>query len=209
MERSFHIGTEIEERNFNGVIKRIFDIVLTLPLLLIFALVFPVLAFCVCYKSKGSIFYTQQRYGQYKKPFRIYKLRTLHQNLCDDGEHQVIYNDARITPAGKWLRRYSLDELPQLYNVLIGDMSLVGPRPHAVKMDDYYQGYIAHYNNRYAVKPGITGLAQIKGHRGETKLMSDMEVRIGFDREYIRKHSFGLDCLILLKTINAVLFPSA
>lgn len=190
-------------------IKRMMDILISLPLIMMCLCLLPVLAFLVKYKSNGTLFYTQQRYGLDKRPFKIYKLRTLHQHLCDDGSKQVVHKDSRISPAGKWLRRFSLDELPQLYNVLIGDMSLIGPRPHAVTMDDYYRDFISGYDNRYQIKPGITGLAQIKGHRGETKIIQDMERRIGYDLDYIKRRSFRLDMIILFQTFWAVLRPAS
>jgi len=189
-------------------IKRIVDILVSLPLILICLSLLPVVAIMVKYKSVGPIFYTQHRYGLQKKKFKIYKIRTLHQHLCDDGSYQVTHKDPRVTKVGKWLRRFSIDELPQLYNVLIGDMSLIGPRPHAVNMDDYYRDFIAGYDNRYNVKPGITGLAQVKGCRGETKLIQDMEKRISYDLEYINSRSFWVDMLILLKTFRVVFHPA-
>lgn len=195
-------------RFINVDLKRVIDITLSLPLILFCLCLIPLVAILVKYKSKGSLFYHQQRYGLNKKPFTIYKLQTMHQHLCDDGSQQAIADDVRVSPAGKWLRHFSIDELPQLYNVLIGDMSLIGPRPHAVNMDDYYRDFIMGYEKRYQIKPGITGLAQIKGHRGETKMIQDMERRINYDIEYIQKQSLGFDLLILFRTIWAVLRPA-
>lgn len=185
--------------------KRAFDISLSLPLLILFLCLFPLIACCVLYRSKGNIFYSQERYGLNQKKFRIYKLRTLHQHLCDDGARQVTANDPRITRAGKWLRRFYIDELPQLYNVLIGDMSLIGPRPHAIAMDDYYGRYISGYTARYAVKPGLSGLAQVYGWRGETPRIGDMEKRLEYDLKYIRHRSLWLDLVILRRTFGVVL----
>lgn len=189
-------------------IKRLMDILIALPLILICMCLLPLAAFFVTYQSKGSIFYSQYRYGKNKKPFRIFKLRTLHSHLCDDGQQQVVHKDPRVTRHGEWLRRYSLDELPQLLNVLMGDMSLVGPRPHSIAMDDYYREFIIGYDNRYLAKPGLTGLAQIHGSRGETRLIQDMEKRIDYDTEYVINRSLKMDVLILLRTLSIVARPA-
>lgn len=189
---------------FQKILKRLIDILISIPLIIILTFYLPIFALIVKYKSPGPLFYTQQRGGYRGKKFKIYKLRTLHHQYCDEGQQQVIHKDKRISSCGKWLRHFSIDELPQLYNVLIGDMSLIGPRPHASHMDSYYHDKIQNYNNRYLMKPGITGLAQITGHRGETKTIQQMEERILSDTDYISKYSLMLDIMILFKTIRII-----
>jgi putative colanic acid biosynthesis UDP-glucose lipid carrier transferase len=138
------------------------------------------------------------------REIRVWKFRTM--TVCEDGEavKQATKDDQRITWIGKFLRQTSLDELPQLYNVLIGNMSLVGPRPHAKIHNEYYRKEIEGYMLRHKVKPGITGLAQVNGCRGETDTLDKMERRIRFDHQYIREWTIWLDLRILLKTFQVV-----
>ncbi|MBS0281724.1 MAG: sugar transferase, partial [Proteobacteria bacterium] len=151
------------------------------------------------------VFFRQRRIGRHGKVFNIYKFRTMH--VLEDGAEivQAFKGDARITRIGHFLRVTSLDELPQLWNVLKGEMSLVGPRPHAIAHDEYYSALIKNYHLRYAVKPGITGLAQINGARGATPLLSDMQARIDFDIQYVERDSVRLYLRILALTPLAVL----
>ena len=149
--------------------------------------------------------FKQRRYGLDGDEIIVYKFRTM--MVTEDGPTiaQATRNDARITPLGRYLRRYSLDELPQLINVLQGRMSVVGPRPHAVAHNEQYRKVIRGYMVRHKVMPGITGLAQINGCRGETSQIEEMERRVHYDLEYLRLWSIGLDFRILARTLSALL----
>lgn len=181
--------------------KRGFDLIaaslillLSLPLLLLVALL-------IRLDSPGPVFFLQRRYGFNQQAFRILKFRTM--TTTDDGDvvKQATRNDPRITRIGRLLRRYNLDELPQLLNVIAGQMSLVGPRPHALAHDHEYQRKIALYARRHNVKPGITGWAQVNGFRGETDTDEKMAGRVACDHWYIDNWSIGLDLAILLRTV--------
>jgi putative colanic acid biosysnthesis UDP-glucose lipid carrier transferase len=163
------------------------------PLLLIVAI-------AVALDSPGPILFRQRRSGVNGREFVIFKFRTM--TVLEDGPdiRQACRNDRRVTRVGKILRRASLDELPQLFNVLKGDMSLVGPRPHALAHDHKYRIYIADYGDRYHVKPGLTGWAQVNGLRGETESIKQMAARVKFDLWYVRNWSLGLDLHILFRT---------
>lgn len=158
-------------------------------------------------QGKGPILFSQQRHGFNNEVFKIYKFRTM--TVADDGDTiiQAKKGDARITPIGAFLRRYSLDELPQLLNVVKGNMSLVGPRPHALAHNHQYARTVENYSGRHKVKPGITGWAQVNGYRGETSENEMMEDRVKYDLEYIDTWSVFFDFKILVLTIFAVLFP--
>jgi len=154
--------------------------------------------------SPGPIIYRQRRYGLDGKDIVVYKFRSL--SVVEDGASsytQVGRNDARVTPFGAFIRKTSLDELPQLLNVLQGNMSIVGPRPHAVAVNEQYRRQIPGYMVRHKVKPGITGWAQVNGYRGGDDLDS-MTKRITFDIEYLRHWSLGLDLIIMLKTASMI-----
>ena len=163
------------------------------------------LALAVRLDSKGPVFYRQQRHGLGGRTIDVLKFRSMYADRCDSGStstvQQATRGDPRITRVGKWLRRTSLDELPQLINVLMGDMSLVGPRPHAVAHNRHYAKLIDHYWARHRVKPGITGWAQVSGFRGETDTVDKMARRVEHDLEYIENWSFLLDIKILLRTV--------
>jgi putative colanic acid biosynthesis UDP-glucose lipid carrier transferase len=170
--------------------------------IILLALLFPFLVgliFAIRTGSKGPAFFKQRRHGWDGNVFEIWKFRTMY---LHDEEHvkQATRDDDRITPIGRFLRRTSIDEFPQLLNVLSGEMSLVGPRPHAVAHNDYYDDHIEDYLLRHRIKPGITGLAQINGCRGETEVMDKMRERVKFDVEYINNWSLWLDIKILAKT---------
>ncbi len=171
---------------------------LLLPLLIIVAITIKL-------DSRGPILFYQSRRGLHGRPFKILKFRTM--SVLEDGSvvQQAKRGDSRVTRVGRWLRSTSIDELPQIINVLRGDMSLVGPRPHALAHDDYYGQLIDNYNGRQAVKPGITGWAQVNGARGETPEISDMRRRVDFDLWYIRHRSLGLDIKIIVLTALQVL----
>jgi len=187
-----------------GVLKRASDLVLAaaaLPLVLALSLV---IAVAVSRSSQGPVLFRQRRYGLDGLEFRVYKFRTM--TVCeDDAIAQATRHDLRITRVGRFLRRTSLDELPQLLNVLDGSMSLVGPRPHAVAHNEHYRKLVSGYMLRHKVRPGITGLAQVNGFRGETSDIEKMRERVRYDLEYLKNWSLGLDLRILIKTVRIVL----
>ncbi|MCO6524489.1 MAG: exopolysaccharide biosynthesis polyprenyl glycosylphosphotransferase, partial [Candidatus Schmidhempelia sp.] len=151
--------------------------------------------------SKGPVFFKQDRYGINGKTIKVWKFRSMKVMENDGNVKQVTKGDARLTPVGAFLRRTSLDELPQFLNVLWGDMSIVGPRPHAIVHNEYYRNIIIGYMLRHKVKPGITGWAQINGYRGETDTLDKMEKRVQYDLEYIHNWGVSLDIKIILLTI--------
>jgi putative colanic acid biosynthesis UDP-glucose lipid carrier transferase len=189
----------------NSFVKRVFDVVLST---LILALIWPLLiAISVGVKlsGPGPVLFKQRRYGLDGRDITVYKFRTM--RVMQDGAHvpQARRNDDRITPLGRFLRRTSLDELPQFFNVLQGHMSIVGPRPHAAAHNELYRKLIKGYMIRHKVKPGITGLAQVSGYRGETDSIEKMEKRIHLDLAYLRDWSIGLDFLIIMRTVRLLL----
>ncbi|MFO0104881.1 MAG: exopolysaccharide biosynthesis polyprenyl glycosylphosphotransferase, partial [Cyanobium sp.] len=179
-------------------------LVLISPLLLVIAL-------AVALSSPGPILFLQDRYGLDGSRFRIYKFRTMRVMEAGDQPNlrQACRHDPRVTPVGRLLRRWSLDELPQLLNVLRGEMSLVGPRPHAVQHNELYRQQIPGYMQRHAFKPGITGLAQVEGWRGETTTLEAMARRVEADLRYQQHWSIRLDIKILLKTLLRLRSPMA
>lgn len=181
------LGKEILERSL-----ALIAIVLLSPLLLAAAL-------AVKLSSPGPVLFKQKRHGWNGEVINIWKFRTMREH-GDDMVRQATRGDHRVTAVGRFMRRTSLDELPQLFNVLAGEMALVGPRPHAVSHNLYYIGKIHAYMARHRIKPGITGLAQITGHRGETETVEKMQQRVNQDLTYINQWSFWLDFKILLKT---------
>jgi Undecaprenyl-phosphate glucose phosphotransferase len=182
-------------------VKRVLDIVGASVALLIFAPVMVIAAVLVKLGSPGPVFFRQTRNGFTGRDFRIFKFRTM--RVMDDGPKivQATRNDPRVTKVGGWLRKTSIDELPQLFNVLKGEMSLVGPRPHATAHNSEYEQIIAKYAFRHHVKPGITGLAQVNGYRGETNTLELMQMRVEYDLSYIDNWSITLDIAILFKTL--------
>lgn len=190
-------------KGVDAAIKRAFDIVAVSIILLGIALPMVILAIAIKATSKGSVFFLQERYGLDGKRFKMWKFRTM--TVCEDGEKnfkQATRNDSRVTPLGRLLRRTSVDELPQLINVLQGDMSLVGPRPHPVALNESQRKLIDGYMLRHKVKPGITGWAQVNGFRGETDTIEKMRKRVEYDLEYINNWSLGLDLRILFLTLG-------
>jgi putative colanic acid biosynthesis UDP-glucose lipid carrier transferase len=188
---------------FNLILKRGFDIVLSFIFLVaVFPIIYIVLGIAIKLSSPGPIFFKQKRTGKQCKIFHCYKFRSMQIN--DDMEPATA-NDPRITRVGRFIRRTNLDELPQFINVLKGDMSVVGPRPHALWTDDEYAPAIDDYMLRYTVKPGITGWAQINGCRGETKRTEDMTKRVERDLWYMRNWTFFMDISIILKTIACMI----
>ena len=189
----------------DGLMKRVADV--CLAALFLFLAAVPMLAIAAAIKltSRGPVFFRQERYGLDGKRIMVWKFRTM--RVCELGEQvvQATKNDPRVTPIGSLLRRTSLDEVPQLFNVLDGSMSLVGPRPHASTHNEAYRRLIQGYMLRHKVKPGITGWAQVNGLRGETTTLDKMEARIQFDLDYLRNWSVWLDLWIILKTIRVIL----
>lgn len=188
----------------SGMVKRIADVGFSLGVL---TLIFPILiiiAICVKLSSTGPVIFKQRRYGLDGKEILVYKFRSM--TVCEDGGKvtQATKNDQRVTKVGAFLRRTSLDELPQFINVLQGRMSVVGPRPHAVSHNEMYRKMIKGYMIRHKVKPGITGWAQVNGLRGETETIDKMKARIDYDLDYLRNWSPKLDMYIVLKTFSVV-----
>ncbi|WP_235045480.1 exopolysaccharide biosynthesis polyprenyl glycosylphosphotransferase [Methylophaga lonarensis] len=181
--------------------KRVEDIVLSFMILLLIAIPMMFIALCIKTTSKGPVFFKQTRYGMDGEKIRVWKFRTMY--VAEDGPKvvQATRDDPRITPFGRFLRRTSLDELPQFFNSLGGSMSIVGPRPHAVAHNEEYRSKIHGYMLRHKVKPGITGLAQINGYRGETDTLDKMEGRVKYDLQYIQNWSLMLDLKIIMLTI--------
>jgi len=192
---------------WGGVWKTVEDYVLGSIFLLAATPVLLVIAAAIRLEGKGPIFFVQQRHGFNNAVFRIYKFRTM--TVAEDGDvvTQAQEHDPRVTRVGRFLRRYSLDELPQLFNVIMGDMSLVGPRPHAMVHNHQYAQTIENYSGRHKVKPGITGWAQVNGFRGETSENELMAERVRYDLAYVDNWSLWFDFKILLMTVRAVLFP--
>ncbi len=192
-----------EDLNLKLQVKRFFDFCAASVLILLLSPLLLLLAVCVKSSSPGPIIFRQDRYGLKGERFSIYKFRTM--TVMEKGDQpgleQARRNDPRITPIGKFMRQWSLDELPQLFNVLNGSMSLVGPRPHAIAHNEEYRRLITGYMQRHQLRPGITGLAQVKGFRGETSKLSSMKNRIEADLQYLKDWSFLLDIEILAKTL--------
>jgi exopolysaccharide biosynthesis polyprenyl glycosylphosphotransferase len=188
-----------------AALKRALDLAVAFPLLCLLAPLIVAIAFWIRLDSPGPVFFFQRRLGYRGKQFRILKFRTM--TVLEDGEAvtQVRQDDPRVTRAGRWLRRTSLDELPQLFNVIKGEMSLVGPRPHAVVHDMLFGSVIGNYERRQEVKPGITGWAQVNGFRGETPTVDSMRERVARDIWYVDHASFALDLKILLRTAAVVM----
>jgi putative colanic acid biosynthesis UDP-glucose lipid carrier transferase len=189
----------------DGLLKRTADLVFGSLLLAAAALPMAVIGLLVKLTSAGPVFFRQRRYGLDGREILVWKFRTM--TCCDNGNdvRQATRDDERVTAVGQFLRRTSLDELPQLFNVVEGSMSLVGPRPHANAHNELYRSLIEGYMLRHKVKPGITGLAQVSGYRGETETLEKMEKRVACDHQYIREWSFWMDLKILAKTLRVVL----
>jgi exopolysaccharide biosynthesis polyprenyl glycosylphosphotransferase len=195
------------ENPLNRGLKRFIDFAIALPVMLI---VFPVLAVIVFiaqrFQSPGPLFHVQNRAGMQNREFQIYKFRTMHSN---NGEisRQASETDARVYPVGKWFRKLSIDEVPQFWNVLRGDMSIVGPRPHLIEHNREFSKFMGNYHVRTFVKPGITGLAQVRGFRGEARNSADIENRVACDIEYLENWNLSLECAIILRTFAHLFRP--
>jgi putative colanic acid biosynthesis UDP-glucose lipid carrier transferase len=192
-------------------LKRCFDVGVAGTAVLLLSPLLLLIALAIRLTSPGPVFFLQVRYGRDGSRFRICKFRTMRVLEAGDqkGLLQATRDDPRITPVGAVLRRWSLDELPQLFNVLQGQMSLVGPRPHAVSHNEQYRQLIPGYMQRHLFKPGITGLAQVKGLRGETDSLEAMAHRVAADLEYERDWSLAKDIKILIKTMLQIRSPNA
>jgi Undecaprenyl-phosphate glucose phosphotransferase len=184
---------------FEIIQKRMFDLIFAAAALVLATPLLLLVAALIRLDSPGPIFFVQRRYGFNQQPFRIIKFRTM--CTLDDGSRQAKRDDPRLTRIGRWLRRWNIDEIPQLFNVLTGDMSLVGPRPHPLPLDHEYQRRILLYARRHNVKPGITGWAQINGYRGETDTDEKMRNRVEYDHFYIDNWSLWLDLKIIGRTV--------
>ncbi|WP_222875556.1 sugar transferase [Terrihabitans soli] len=193
----------------SSLLKRVLDIFGSLALLLFLLPTFALIAIAIKLDSPGPVFFRQERYGRGCKIFRMFKFRSM---VCMESTGafvQASQDDCRITRVGRFLRATSLDELPQLINVLRGEMSVVGPRPHAVAMDDYFAASFPNYMSRYLVRPGLTGLAQISGYRGPTVGLEPIRRRVKCDLAYIRRWSLLSDMKVLVRTPLSLFGPNA
>ena len=188
----------------NGLIKRLSDIVISLLLLIPLSPIMLAVAVGVKLSSTGPVLFKQMRYGLDGQEILVYKFRSMTVSEPSNDVTQATRNDKRVTPFGSFIRRTSLDELPQFINVLQGRMSIVGPRPHAISHNEIYRKIIKGYMIRHKVKPGITGWAQVNGLRGETETVDKMKTRIDYDLDYLRQWSLPLDIKIIFKTVSLV-----
>ena len=190
----------------NELVKRISDIILSSIILVLISPILLALAIGVKLSSPGPAIFRQRRNGFNGDEIIVYKFRSMRTQDNGPTVRQATKDDPRITPFGAFIRRTSLDELPQFINVLQGRMSIVGPRPHAVAHNEQYRQLIKAYMVRHKVKPGITGWAQVNGHRGETDTIDKMQARVEYDLEYLRNWSLGLDLQIIVRTVRLVFF---
>jgi putative colanic acid biosynthesis UDP-glucose lipid carrier transferase len=190
-------------------LKRALDFVGALAGLVVLSPFLLLVGLIIVAESRGNPLFKQRRSGYRGAPFVIYKFRSM--TVREDGHRivQAVKDDVRITRFGRLMRRTSIDELPQLLNVLYGDMSLVGPRPHALAHDEYYGAVVPGYAARFHAKPGITGLAQVSGLRGQTETIEEMAARVEKDLQYIREWSLFSDIRILILTVLTFLFHPA
>ena len=204
--RAKHSGRRSRREPAAAVSKRAFDITVASLTLLFFAPMLIVISIAIKLSSPGPILFHQNRYGFRNRRFRIYKFRSMRTDSGDrSGVRQTVQGDPRVTRVGRILRKTSLDEIPQLINVIKGDMSLVGPRPHVPGMlaaDILYEDLVPYYFQRHIARPGITGLAQVSGCRGSTAEANSAISRINYDLEYIEKWSLRMDVAIILRTVR-------
>ncbi|SIS55810.1 exopolysaccharide biosynthesis polyprenyl glycosylphosphotransferase [Belliella pelovolcani] len=190
----------------NRILKRSFDIVFSLFVtVFILSWMIPLVGILIKWESKGPIFFIQERNGVNNEVFKCLKFRSMTPNDYAD-THQATKNDPRVTRIGSFLRRSSLDEMPQFLNVLFGNMSIVGPRPHTIPMNQNFQLQVEKYNSRHKIKPGITGLAQVRGYRGEIENLRQIRSRVRLDSFYIQNWSIWMDLSICYKTIGELLY---
>lgn len=182
-------------------LKRAFDVVVAAMILALFAWAYALIALAIVAESRGPVLFRQRRTGRHGEIFTIYKFRSM--SVTEDGDviTHATRDDQRVTRVGSFLRETSLDELPQLLNVIRGDMSLVGPRPHALAHDLHYGALLPRYAARFAVRPGLTGLAQVQGHRGEIHQLECMARRVDADADYAAQWSFVDDLVIVARTV--------
>jgi putative colanic acid biosysnthesis UDP-glucose lipid carrier transferase len=192
-------------RPVGGGVKRALDLVLAGGALLVLSPFLLLIAWAIVLESRGPAFFLQRRGGLFGRPFLIYKFRTM--KTVDDGRvvRQAVQNDKRLTRLGAILRELCIDELPQLINVVRGEMSIVGPRPHAVAHDEEFRVIDSRYTRRWRARPGITGLAQVSGCRGLAADAASVRARTGYDAEYVNTWSLWLDIRIMLRTVPLVL----
>lgn len=199
-------------RDINGLLKRAEDLTISVLAVVLLSPLLLIAALLVRLSGPGPILFVQPRVGFNNEVIEVFKFRTMYAEEVDiGGRATTTRDDPRVTRVGRWLRRLSIDELPQLFNVILGHMSLVGPRPHAIHMmvgDRYYHDAVRGYASRHRVKPGITGLAQVSGLRGEIRTIERAEQRVMFDKRYIETWSLGLDLKILILTVRAILWDS-
>jgi len=210
LEANWILRSFVDELRVSGFYllgKRLLDILGGLVGSLVLLLLFPLIAILMLVDDGLPIFYLQTRSGRGGQPYRILKFRTMRRDAEADGQPRwAREDDERATRLGRILRKTHLDELPQFFNVLRGEMSLVGPRAERPELVEYFQKHIPFYRARLLVKPGITGWAQIHGHRGETETIEKMQARVEYDLEYLRNWSLGLDLQIIARTIKLVFF---
>lgn len=200
----------VRDARMQLAIKRAVDIIVSAVALLVLLPLLALVAVVIKLDSRGAVFFTQVRWGANFQKIKVYKFRSMKTELCDaTGVAQTVENDPRVTRVGMWLRKTNLDELPQLFNVLKGDMSLVGPRCHAIGMiaaGRVYEDLVPNYHLRHVMRPGITGLAQVRGHRGPTVQAHRARQRIACDLYYVQNFSLWLDLRIVANTINSEVF---
>jgi putative colanic acid biosynthesis UDP-glucose lipid carrier transferase len=190
-----------ESQVARSLMKKLLDVTVATTALIFLLPALLTIALMIKLDSPGPVFFRQRRTGLNSKVFHIYKFRSM--TVAEDGDKvvQAKVGDQRVTRIGKILRRTSLDEIPQLINIVLGDMSLVGPRPHAMSHDAEFAAVVSNYGSRFHARPGLTGLAQVNGYRGEIITREDLEKRIELDIAYIQNWSIGKDILIVLKTV--------
>ena len=195
------------ENPLNRFFKRTIDVAISLPVMIV---IFPVLTAIVWIaqriQSPGPLLHLQTRAGMQNRQFKIYKFRTMRTGHAEEAR-QASAGDERVYPLGKWFRKLSIDEVPQFWNVLLGDMSIVGPRPHLIEHNNQFSQLMANYHVRAFVKPGITGLAQVRGFRGEARNSADIENRVACDIEYLENWNLSLECIIILRTFVHLIAP--
>ena len=195
------------ESPLNRFFKRAIDLAIAIPMMLF---IFPLFAAIVWtaqrFQSPGPLFHAQIRAGMQNRQFKIYKFRTMRPDH-EQMERQPRDGDERVYPLGKWFRKLSIDEVPQFWNVLHCDMSIVGPRPHLIEHNNQFSRLMANYHVRAFVKPGITGLVQVRGFRGEARNNSDIENRVACDLEYLENWNLSLECGIILRTVAQLIVP--
>lgn len=203
------LARKLPLRGWSPLIKRCEDLVLASIALVLFAPLMALVALAIRLDSKGPVLFRQKRYGYNNRLIWVFKFRSMYTERTDaNAERQTTRDDDRITRVGRFIRKTSIDELPQLFNVLAGSMSMVGPRPHATATKAAgipFEEAVSEYSSRHRVKPGITGWAQINGYRGETDTLHKIKKRVEYDLEYIAKWSVWFDLYILFRTVPAVL----